>query len=124
LDELPNIWNTKYKDYLGVDIENDSEGLMQDTHWASGDFGYFPSYALGNIYNGQMLNVIKKDLSYDDLIRKGDLKPIIDWLIENVHNQSNLYDPLELIKKISGEEISPKYFIDYLEKKFSRIYDY
>jgi carboxypeptidase Taq len=123
-DELPNIWNTKYKDYLGVDIENDSEGLMQDTHWASGDFGYFPSYALGNIYNGQMLNVIKKDLSYDDLIRKGDLKPIIDWLIENVHNQSNLYDPLELIKKISGEEISPKYFIDYLEKKFSRIYDY
>ncbi len=123
-EELPSVWNTKYKDYLGVDIENDSEGVMQDTHWASGLFGYFPSYALGNIYNGQMLNVIKKDLSYDDLIRKGDLKPIIDWLIEKVHKQSNLYDPLELIKKISGEEVNPKYFIAYLEEKFSKIYEY
>lgn len=123
-DELPEVWNKKYKDYLGVDIENDSEGVMQDTHWAAGYFGYFPSYALGNIYNGQMLNVIKKDLPYDDLLRKGVLKPIIDWLIEKVHKQSNLYDPLELIKKISGEEINPKYFIDYLEEKYSKIYEF
>ncbi|MHA1967189.1 MAG: carboxypeptidase M32 [Candidatus Hodarchaeales archaeon] len=123
-DELPSVWNTKYKEYLGVDIENDSEGVMQDTHWAAGYFGYFPSYVLGNMYNGQMLNVIKKEFPYNDLIKKGDLKPIINWLIENVHKQSNLYDPLELIKKISGEEINPKYFIDYLEEKYSRIYNY
>jgi carboxypeptidase Taq len=60
--ELPEIWNQAYKDYLGIKIENDSEGVMQDTHWASGLYGYFPSYALGNIYSGQFLEKMNKDL--------------------------------------------------------------
>ncbi len=124
-EDLPKVWNAKYKEYLGVDIENDSEGVMQDTHWPAGYFGYFPSYALGNIYNGQMLHVIKEEIpNYSDLIKRGDLKPIIDWLIEKVHKPSNLYDPPELMKRISGEEINPKYFIDYLEDKFSKIYHF
>jgi carboxypeptidase Taq len=124
-EDLPKIWNAKYKEYLGVDIENDSEGVMQDTHWPAGYFGYFPSYALGNIYNGQMLHVIKKEIpTFNDLLRKGDFKPIIDWLIEKVHKPSNLYDPPELMKRISGEEINPKYFIEYLGEKFSSIYNF
>ncbi|MFX0084640.1 MAG: carboxypeptidase M32 [Candidatus Hodarchaeota archaeon] len=124
-EDLPKVWNAKYKEYLGVDIENDSEGVMQDTHWPAGYFGYFPSYVLGNIYNGQMLNVIRKEIpDYKDLIKKGDLKPIIDWLIEKVHKPSNLYDPPELMKRISGEEINPKYFTEYLAEKFSGIYHF
>ncbi|MHA1331268.1 MAG: carboxypeptidase M32, partial [Candidatus Hodarchaeales archaeon] len=123
LDELPKVWNQKYKEYLGVDIENDSEGVMQDTHWAGGAFGYFPTYALGNIYNAHLLAFMKKDIpNFNDLVREGNLKPIIDWLIEKVHKPSNLYDPPELIKRITGEEINPKYFIEYIQEKYSKIY--
>ena len=122
-EQLPELWNAKYKEFIGVDIENDSEGVMQDTHWAGGSFGYFPSYALGNIYNAQMLDKMSKDIpDYKELMKKGELSPIVDWLIENVHKHSNLYDPPELIKVITGEEINPKYFIQYLEEKYSEIY--
>ena len=124
-EQLPEIWNAKYKEYLGVDIENDSEGVLQDTHWAGGAFSYFPSYAMGNIYNAQMLSKMVQDIpNYKTLVKKGELKPIIDWLIENVHSVSNLYDPPELIKRITGEDITPKYFIEYLNKKFSKIYGF
>lgn len=123
--DLPKIWNSKYKECLGVDIENDSEGVLQDIHWPAGYFGYFPTYALGNIYNGQMLHAMKKEITnYEDLLRKGDLKPIIEWLKEKVHIQSNLYDPLDLIKRISGEELTPKYHIEYLTEKYSKLYDF
>ena len=122
-EQLPEIWNKKYKEYLGVDIENDAEGVLQDSHWAGGDFSYFPSYTMGNIYNAQMLSKMAQDIpDYKALVKKGELKPIIDWLIKNVHSVSNLYDPPELIKKITGEEIKPKYFIEYLNEKFSKIY--
>ncbi|MHA2244969.1 MAG: carboxypeptidase M32 [Candidatus Hodarchaeales archaeon] len=124
-DQLPELWNAKYKEYLGVDIENDSEGVMQDTHWAGGSFGYFPSYALGDIYNAQMLIKMAKDIpDYKELMKKGELNPIIDWLIENVHKHSNLYDPPELIKIITGEAINPQYFIQYLKEKYSKIYGF
>jgi carboxypeptidase Taq len=125
LDDLPNAWNQKYKEYLDVDIENDSEGVLQDIHWASGAFGYFPTYALGNIYNAHQLHVIRKDLSnYDDLVRSGNLKPIIDWLIEKVHRPSNLYDPAVLMQRVTGESVNPQYFIEYLDKKYSALYDF
>lgn len=124
-EQLPEVWNAKYKEYLGVDIENDSEGVLQDTHWAGGSFSYFPSYAMGNIYNAQMLVKMTKDIpGYNELVKKGELKPIIDWLIKNVHMVSNLYDPPELIKEITGEEITPKYFINYLKEKYSKIYGF
>ena len=125
LDELPSIWNQKYHDYLGIDIENDAEGVLQDTHWASGYVGYFPSYALGNIYNAHMLHAIRKKYqNYDEMVESGEFKPIFDWLIENVHRYSNLYDPSDLMMKITGESINPQYFIDYLTKKYSKLYGF
>ncbi len=81
IDELPEIWNQKYKEYLGLKIENDSEGVMQDTHWASGLYGYFPSYALGNIYSGQMLDEINKETpNWRKQLAKGNLKDVKEWL--------------------------------------------
>jgi carboxypeptidase Taq len=123
-EELPQAWNTKYKEYLRVNIEDDSEGVMQDTHWASGLFGYFPTYALGNIYNAQFFKTMKNSLDYEELLKNGELKPIIEWLIKNVHEKANLYDPPDLIKRICEEEVDTKYFIKYLNEKYSKIYGF
>jgi carboxypeptidase Taq len=123
--ELPEIWNQKYKDYLGVRIENDSEGVMQDTHWASGYFGYFPTYALGNVYSGQLLAILNKDIpSWREPIQKGDFQNVKKWLTETVHAPGDLYDPAELIRKITGEKINVKPYLQYLDKKFAWVYDY
>jgi carboxypeptidase Taq len=123
--ELPEIWNQSYTDYLGVKIKNDSEGVMQDTHWASGLYGYFPSYALGNIYSGQILATMEKDLpNWKKQVEKGNFSPVKNWLIKNVHNYGNLYDPPELIRKITGKELNVKPYLNYLNEKYSKLYDF
>ncbi len=123
--ELPENWNQSYEDHLGVEIENDSEGVMQDTHWASGLYGYFPSYALGNIYSGQILAAMEKDLSnWRSQIAKGNFNCVKQWLIKNVHSYGNLYDPLDLIKKVTGEELRVKPYLNYLNEKYSKLYGF
>lgn len=124
-DELPQAWNQKYNDYLDVKIKNDSEGVMQDTHWASGLFGYFPSYALGNIYGGMFLKKIKRDVpDYRKNLTTGNFKPVKTWLINNIHQQGNLYDPEELVKKVTGSNLDVEPFLNYLESKYKKLYDY
>jgi len=123
--DLPEIWNQKYKDYLGVEIENDSEGVLQDIHWSGGDFGYFPTYALGNIISGQLLNTMQKSISdWKDQISRGNFQNVKKWLVENVHQQGDLYDPAVLIRRITGEKMDSKPYLGYLDKKFSWIYGY
>jgi carboxypeptidase Taq len=123
--ELPEIWNKNYEEYLGVKIENDSEGVMQDTHWASGLFGYFPSYALGNIYSGLILAAMEKDLkNWREQIAKGNFKEVKMWLVKNVHSHGNLYDPEDLIRIITGKELSVKPYLKYLNEKYSKLYDF
>lgn len=125
VDDLPRVWNEKYKEYLGVEPQNDKEGVLQDMHWSDGSFGYFPSYALGNLYGAQMLNVMVKDVpDVYEQIEKGNLDPVHQWLKKNVHECADLYDPSDLIKKVSGEELQAKYFLDYLNKKYKDIYNY
>jgi carboxypeptidase Taq len=123
--ELPEVWNQSYKDYLGVKVENDSEGVMQDTHWAAGMFGYFPSYALGNIYSGQMLASMEKTMpDWRRRLAKGDFNDVRQWLIKNVHSQGNLYDPADLIQRISGTKLDVKPYLQYLNNKYSELYDF
>jgi carboxypeptidase Taq len=123
--ELPEVWNQKYKDYLGVKIENDSEGVMQDTHWASGAYGYFPSYALGNIYSGQILTTMEKDLpNWREEIEKGNFSIVKKWLSKNIHSYGDLYDPSELIRKITGNELNVKPYLKYLNDKYSKLYNF
>jgi len=123
--ELPQIWNQSYKHYLGINIDNDSEGVMQDTHWASGLYGYFPSYALGNIYSGQILTRMQKDFSdWKDQITRGNFHDIKQWLVKNVHSHGDLYDPADLIKKITDEELNVKPYLNYLNEKYSKLYDF
>ncbi|MGL4773213.1 MAG: carboxypeptidase M32 [Clostridium sp.] len=124
VQDLPKLWNEKYKEYLGIEPETDALGVLQDVHWAGGSFGYFPSYALGNLYGAQMLNKILKDIPnvYDE-VRNGNLSNVKKWLGENVHVHGSLYTPAELIEKITGEELNAKYFVEYLKDKYSKIYE-
>ncbi|WP_160676991.1 carboxypeptidase M32 [Clostridium sp. C8-1-8] len=122
--DLPRIWNEKYKEYLGVEPSNDSEGILQDMHWSDGSFGYFPSYALGNLYGAQMLQKMLKDNpKVFDEVENGDLDTVHQWLKENVHKHGAVYKPADLIKLITGEELNAKYFIKYLNDKYQEIYD-
>ena len=118
VNELPQVWNEKYSQYLGVEVENDSEGVMQDTHWASGLYGYFPSYALGNIYSGQITDAISKNLpDWPRELAEGKLQHINDWLKTNIHSQGNLFDPEELIKKVTGRTLDAQPYLKYLNRK-------
>ena len=125
VDEFPQIWNESYRQYLGVDVDDDSEGVMQDTHWASGYYGYFPSYALGNIYSGQILASMEKDIrDWREQISKGDFRNVKQWLVKNVHSYGNLYNPPDLIKIIAGRELTVDYYLNYLQKKYSSLYGF
>lgn len=125
VDELPQVWNQKYADYLGVEIMNDSEGVMQDTHWASGLYGYFPSYALGNIYDGQLYEAITKALpNWQSDIANGKLEAVNAWLKENIHLRGDLYDPEELIKLATGKNLDSAPFIRYLNQKYGKLYGF
>ena len=125
INELPEIWNEKYSEYLGVHIENDSEGVMQDTHWASGYYGYFPSYALGNIYSGQILKALSREnREWRTQIAQNKLGDIKRWLIRKVHMEGNLYDPEDLIKRITGNDIEAKPYLEYLKEKYRKLYGF
>ncbi|MBS9776043.1 MAG: carboxypeptidase M32 [Fusobacterium sp.] len=123
LEDLPKIWNEKMKEYLGIVPENDSLGLMQDVHWYCGLVGYFPSYAIGNAYSVQIYNAMKKDLDIDKILENKELSKIIKWLEEKIHKYGRLKDTPEIIKAITGEDLNPKYYIEYLKEKYSKIYD-
>lgn len=122
IDDLPKIWNQKMVEYLGIEPKNDAEGLMQDVHWYCGLVGYFPSYAIGNAYASQIYNTMKKDFDVDRVLENQNLKKITDWLGEKIHKYGRLKDTPEIIKKVTGEELNPKYYIDYLKEKYSKIY--
>ncbi len=98
---------------------------MQDTHWASGAFGYFPSYALGNIYGGQILDKMAGDIpDYKEKIAEGSFSEMGGWLAENVHKYGNLYDAADLIKIMTGNGLRIEPFLNYLDKKYSNLYGY
>ena len=125
VNELPQVWNEKYSQYLGVRIENDSEGVMQDTHWASGLYGYFPSYALGNIYSGQIIACITKDLpDWRKALAEGKLHNVNEWLKTNIHSRGNLFDPEELIKKTTGKTLDAQPYLKYLNEKYGKLYGF
>lgn len=122
VEDAPKYWNKLYKDYLGVEVPSDSEGILQDVHWSGGSFGYFPTYSLGSAYGAQMLHKIEQNFSTKDAIASGNIKKIGDWLEQNVHVHGSLYDPKDILKMACGEDFNPQYYFDYLNKKFKGIY--
>jgi carboxypeptidase Taq len=125
VDNLPNVWNAKMKDMLGVDVDKVSNGVIQDIHWSGGSFGYFPTYTLGNVYGAQFFAKLVEDIpDWNEKLEKGDITSLTDWLTENVHQKGNIYNPPELVKEVTGEEPDPKYLIKHLNDKYSYLYGF
>ena len=123
VDEIPALWKAKYKEYLGVEVPDDARGCLQDVHWSGIYFGYFPSYALGNAYGAQILRTMKKDFDVDAAVRAGELWRVRDWLSEKVFPIASLMTPDEWIRAVTGEGLNPDYYLDYLEDKFTKLYE-
>ena len=122
--DLPAAWNAKMKEYLGLDVPDDRQGVLQDSHWSGGSIGYFPSYALGSAYGAQLLALMKETLDVDAVIASGDLAPIRAWLTERVWSKGSLYDPQEIFEQAAGAPFDPVYYTDYLTKKYSELYGF
>ncbi len=123
VEDLPQVWNAKYQEYLGITPPTNALGVLQDVHWSGGDFGYFASYSLGNMYAAQILNTLRKELpEFDELIAAGNLLPIKEWLTDKIYRFGNSLTPSQIIEQVTGEPLSPDYLADYLEEKYTEIY--
>jgi carboxypeptidase Taq len=120
VSELPDVWNAKMKQYLGVKVPDDAHGVLQDIHWSHGTLGYFPTYSLGNIYAAQLFNKAKKETpGLEAGFASGEFAPLLKWLRKNIHQEGSRYYPEDLIKKVTGEGLNSKYLIDYLKDKIA-----
>ncbi len=123
VEDLPKIWNKKYKDYLNIDVPNDAKGVLQDIHWSHGSFGYFPTYSIGSFYAAQFFNQAKKEINnLEQQIENGELIPLLNWLREKIHIHGRLFAANELCEKITGEKLNFKHFLDYAKTKYNKLY--
>ncbi|MFZ1744609.1 MAG: carboxypeptidase M32 [Nitrospirales bacterium] len=125
VDDLPEIWNAKIQDYLGIVPPSDAEGVLQDVHWSFGAFGYFPTYTLGNLYAAMLFRQAHKDLpDLDQAISQGNLLPLKGWLNDKVHRWGRQYTAADLITRVTGQALTPEPFIQDLRQKFGTLYQF
>lgn len=123
VQKLSALWNERMEGFLGVRPEDDADGVLQDVHWSGGMFGYFPTYALGNLYAAQWWHSLRGDIrGLESRIARGELVPVRTWLRDKIHRHGRRYTPSELVRRATGEPLDAKYFIDYLKGKFGEIY--
>lgn len=123
VDDLPDAWRETSRNLLGVEPRSDAEGVLQDVHWSMGAFGYFPTYALGNLYAAQFLEVMERDIPgmWEETAR-GNTQPVLDWLRQNVHRHGRGRRAAELVQDITGGPLHHAPFVDYLRRKYHRLY--
>ena len=122
--ELPDCWNQKVTDFLGITPKTDKEGVLQDMHWSGGDFGYFPTYAIGTIYALQLFKqLLKKHPTIQEEISQGNFTAIVNWLSEHVYQYGSLMTADEIIKKTCEEGLNSKIFVAYLKEKYYPLYE-
>ncbi|WP_299265319.1 carboxypeptidase M32 [Halorientalis sp.] len=123
VDEIPQVWNDKMDEYLGVRPDTDAEGCLQDIHWTHGNFGYFPTYSLGSVLAAQLFAAAEDELGdLDDDVRNGEFGGLHDWLTENVHRHGCRYTTDDLIEEATGEPLTADHFLDYARGKFGDLY--
>jgi carboxypeptidase Taq len=123
--DLPQLWNQKMAEIIGIKPKDNREGVLQDVHWAGGMFGYFPTYALGNVYALQLTEALKKDVTnFTAHMENQEFGPIKQWMVEKVHQRGNLLTAEELIKEITGDGLNVKPYLTYLDDKYRKVYEY
>jgi carboxypeptidase Taq len=121
--EIPDAWNSKMREYLGISPQFDGQGCLQDIHWSLGFIGYFPTYTLGNLYSVQFFNTFEKSHpNWKEQVAKGSLDFIRDWLKENIHIYGRQYKPNELCEKVTGKLLSEEPYVHYLKEKYGTLY--
>jgi carboxypeptidase Taq len=122
--DLPGAWNDKMQEYLGITPPNDAQGCLQDIHWSQGYFGYFPTYALGNLMAAQLWNTIKREMpTLEDDLAMGNFATLLDWLRINVHAQGPAYTLREMAEETTGEGLGANHWLQYIAAKYSAIYE-
>jgi carboxypeptidase Taq len=121
--DLPEAWNARMKDYLGIVPPDDAHGVLQDIHWSGGQLGYFSTYALGNLVSAQLWEKFRVgNPDFDNQIRHGDFSSLLSWLRVKIHQHGRKYDPQELVQRVTGSPIDPAPYMRYLKTKYSDIY--
>ena len=123
LADLPEEWNRRMWDYLGIEVPDDAHGVLQDVHWSGGSMGYFPTYSLGNVLSAQLYDKAVADVpSIPSDIESGTFEPLLTWLRENVHRHGRKFEPPDLIRRVTGQELTTGPYVRYLKSKFGEIY--
>jgi carboxypeptidase Taq len=121
--DLPGVWNETFSAYLGITPPDDAQGVLQDVHWSAGLFGYFATYALGNLISAQIWDVVTKALpELDSQVRRGEFAPLLEWLQQNIYRHGAKFETQEMVKKITGSKIDGGPYLRYLNAKFGEIY--
>jgi carboxypeptidase Taq len=123
MEKLPEMWNQKMQEYLGITPANDREGVLQDVHWTDGGFGYFPTYTIGTLFSAQLYDKAKEEIpDLEAQFAKGNMKPLRKWLQQQIHKDGAIYQPEEIIQRSTGKPLDAKHFVNYLWDKYSNIY--
>jgi carboxypeptidase Taq len=121
--DLPEAWNSGMQDYLGVTPPDDALGVLQDVHWSQGYFGYFSTYALGNLISAQLWERMLEDIpDLDSQIQRGEFEQLTGWMVDKVHRHGAKFEPQELIQRITGSKIDQDPYMRYLTGKYTEIY--
>jgi carboxypeptidase Taq len=118
--ELPEAWNARMKDYLGIDVPDDAHGVLQDMHWSIGYFGYFPTYQLGNVVSVQIWEQARAELGdLEEQFSRGEFAPLREWLRKHIYRHGSRYPPRDLLRRVTGSDLDPEPYLEYLRTKFS-----
>ncbi len=122
VEELPKLWNKKYQEYMGITPPDDSNGILQDIHWSQGEFGYFPSYAIGSAVAAQIYYHMLEIMPFNQYLLDDNLTPIREYLKDSIHKYGATKNTNELLKNMTGEEFNADYYIKYLTEKYKKLY--
>ncbi len=124
VDELPALWNKKYKEYLNIDVPSDDKGVLQDIHWSHGSFGYFPTYSIGSFYAAQFFRQAEKEIDrLQQHIEQGNTQPLLTWLRDKIHKHGRIFEANELCEKVTGEKLNFQHFMNYAQNKYRKLYN-
>lgn len=123
IEDLPKVWNEKYKEYMGIEPEHDANGVLQDIHWAGGSFGYFPSYAIGSAIAAQIYYHMNSIMPIDEYLTAGNLTPIREYLNNHIHKYGKTKNTNEILTDMMDEELNADYYVKYLTEKYNKLYE-